>query len=100
MSKLSIQYTNEQGRVFSIEAEHDQFRSGRSDKNDGRLINIPDMKEEESWELNRNEQIVFSAVMHAAAAIGAFDPHAANSTDSINNRKMGTYKPKQDEDFI
>jgi hypothetical protein len=80
MSKLSIQYTDDNGRVFSIDAEGATFKAGRSDLNDGRLINIPDMKDSESWQHTREEAIVLSA---------------ANATDSINN------KPKQgDEDFI
>tara|TARA_R110000737_G_C14624761_1_gene494625 strand:- start:45099 stop:45398 length:300 start_codon:yes stop_codon:yes gene_type:complete len=99
MSKLSIQYTNEQGVVFSIDAEYDQFKAGRSDKNDGKLINIPDMTAEEAWKLNPVEQTILSVVMHTASSIGAFDPRAANATDSINNK---TYlnQDKKDEDFI
>jgi hypothetical protein len=99
MSKLAIQYTDDNGIVFSIDTEHDQFRAGRSDKNSGRLINIPDMTDEEAWQLDRAEQTVLSAVIHTAAAIGAFDPEAANSTDSINNKKY-INQDKKDEDFI
>jgi hypothetical protein len=49
--------------------------------------------------LDRAEQTVLSAVIHTAAAIGAFDPEAANSTDSINNKKY-INQDKKDEDFI
>ena len=100
MSKIAIQYTDDNGVVFSIEAENDKFKAGRSDLNGGRLINIPDMKENEAWQLNPKEQKVLSGVMHVGTAIGAFDPIAANRTDSINNRKMGTFKQEKDEDFI
>ncbi len=51
MSKLSIQYTNDEGVIFSIDAEGSTFKASRSDLNGGILINIPDMKNDEKWKL-------------------------------------------------
>jgi hypothetical protein len=99
MSKLQIQYTDDNGRVFSIDTKHDQFKAGRSDLNDGRLINIPDMKDKEAWMLNPIEQTIMSTTMELAANIGAFNPHATNATDSINNKKYLNQDDK-DEEFV
>ena len=92
MSKFELKYTDDNGIEFRIEAEGVTFKASRTDKNNGRLINIPDMTDEEAWEHTDIEGVILSAGVRIGNYIGAFDASGA-----------GEYLDKQekdDEDFV
>ena len=89
MSKLEIQYTREDGIVFSLELEGTKCKAGRSCINEGRLIHIPDMTDEEAWNLSNDENTLLAACMQLAAFLKAYNPH-----DTADN------PDKKDESFI
>lgn len=74
MSKLAIQYTDDNGRVFSIEAEGALFLAGRSDLNEGVLVNIPEMTDQQAWDLSPEEGVVIQYGISLGNEVGAFDP--------------------------
>ena len=91
MGKLEVQYTREDGVVFSLKIEGVEFKAGRSDLNNGRLIHIPDMTDEEAWKQSRVEKKVMNAIMELSSDIEVFD-WKSHSDD--------TNTDKSDENFI
>lgn len=73
MSKLKVEYTDDNGEVFIIETKDDKFFSSHTAHNGGKSLSLADMTDEESYNINLEQATIIETSMGLAIKLGVID---------------------------